>query len=77
MRRAGHNPTDIEVQDLINKIDSDAGTLSFQVDEHNLCKECPIIPSISCYSCYMEACWVSLIELIDIEGSRREILEAF
>ena len=31
MRRAGHNPTDIEVQDMINKIDSDAGTLTFKV----------------------------------------------
>jgi len=30
MRRAGHNPTDIEVQDMINKIDSDAGTLTFK-----------------------------------------------
>ena len=31
MRRAGHNPTDIEVQDMINKIDSDSGTLNFKV----------------------------------------------
>ena len=32
MRRAGHNPTDIEVQDLVNKIDTEsAGLLVFQV----------------------------------------------
>ncbi|XP_023347025.1 calmodulin-2/4 [Eurytemora carolleeae] len=31
MRRAGHNPTDIEVQDLVNKIDTEsAGLLVFQ-----------------------------------------------
>ena len=29
MRRAGQNPTDIEVQDLINKIDNGSGTLDF------------------------------------------------
>ena len=29
MRRAGQNPTDIEVQDLINKIDDGSGTLDF------------------------------------------------
>jgi hypothetical protein len=31
MRRAGQNPTDIEVQDLINKIDNGTGTMDFQV----------------------------------------------
>ena len=31
MRRAGHNPTDVEVTDIINKIDSDAGNIDFQV----------------------------------------------
>ena len=31
MRRAGHNPTDIEVLDIINKIDNDSGGLDFQV----------------------------------------------
>ena len=29
MRRAGQNPTDVEVQDLINKIDDGTGTLDF------------------------------------------------
>ena len=29
MRRAGQNPTDVEVQDLINKIDNGTGTLDF------------------------------------------------
>ena len=29
MRRAGQNPTDVEVQDLINKIDDGSGTLDF------------------------------------------------
>merc|ERR1719500_1244365 len=29
MRRAGHNPTDVEVHDLINKIDNGSGTLDF------------------------------------------------
>ena len=31
MRRAGHNPTDVEVTDIINKIDSDTGNIDFQV----------------------------------------------
>merc|ERR1711997_981259 len=30
MRRAGHNPTDVEVTDIINKIDSDSGNIDFQ-----------------------------------------------
>ena len=30
MRRAGHNPTDVEVHDLINKIDNGTGTLNYQ-----------------------------------------------
>ena len=29
MRRAGQNPTDVEVQDLINKIDDGTASLSF------------------------------------------------
>jgi len=29
MRRAGSNPTDVEVQDMINKIDDGSGTLDF------------------------------------------------
>ncbi len=31
MRRAGQNPTDIEVLDIINKIDDESGYLDFQV----------------------------------------------
>lgn len=31
MRRAGQNPTDVEVLDIINKIDDDSGCLDFQV----------------------------------------------
>ena len=31
MRRAGQNPTDVEVQDMINQIDDGSGTLDFQV----------------------------------------------
>ena len=31
MRRAGQNPTDVEVQDMINQIDDGTGTLDFQV----------------------------------------------
>ena len=31
MRRAGQNPTDVEVQDMINNIDDGTGTLDFQV----------------------------------------------
>ena len=30
MRRAGQNPTDIEVLDIINRIDDDTGYLDFQ-----------------------------------------------
>ena len=30
MRRGGQNPTDVEVQDLVNKIDDGSGTLDFQ-----------------------------------------------
>ncbi|XP_023327987.1 calmodulin-1 [Eurytemora carolleeae] len=30
MRRAGQNPTDVEVLDIINKIDDDSGCLDFQ-----------------------------------------------
>ena len=33
MRRAGQNPTDIEVLDIINKIDDESGYLDFQVNE--------------------------------------------
>ena len=29
MRRAGQNPTDVEVQDMVNKIDDGSGTLDF------------------------------------------------
>ena len=32
MRRAGHNPTDIEVLDIINKIDNETGGLDFEVN---------------------------------------------
>ena len=31
MRRCGHNPTDIEVADIINKIHDDSGTLDLEV----------------------------------------------
>ena len=31
MRRCGHNPTDIEVSDIINKIHDDSGSLNFEV----------------------------------------------
>ena len=31
MRRCGHNPTDIEVSDIINKIHNDSGSLDFEV----------------------------------------------
>ena len=30
MRRAGQNPTDIEVHDMINKIDNGSGVLDFE-----------------------------------------------
>ena len=31
MRRCGHNPTDIEVSDIINKIHDDSGSLDLEV----------------------------------------------
>ena len=31
MRRCGHNPTDIEVSDIINKIHDDTGSLDLEV----------------------------------------------
>ena len=31
MRRAGANPTDVEVTDIINKIDNETGAIDFQV----------------------------------------------
>ena len=31
MRRAGQNPTDVEVQDLLNNIDNGSGTIDFEV----------------------------------------------
>ena len=34
MRRAGHNPTDIQVMDIINSIDNESGYLDFQVPLH-------------------------------------------
>ncbi len=34
MRRAGQNPTDVEVQDMINQIDDGTGTLDFQVKDN-------------------------------------------
>ena len=30
MRRAGQNPTDVEVQDMVNKIDDGSGVLDFE-----------------------------------------------
>ena len=30
MRRAGQNPTDVEVHDMINKIDNGSGVLDFE-----------------------------------------------
>ena len=30
MRRAGQNPTDVEVQDIMNKIDDGSGTLNVE-----------------------------------------------
>ncbi|XP_023325721.1 calmodulin [Eurytemora carolleeae] len=30
MRRAGQNPTDVEVQDLLNNIDNGSGTIDFE-----------------------------------------------
>ena len=36
LRRAGHNPTDVEVTDIINKIDSDNGNIDFQVSHFTL-----------------------------------------
>ena len=32
MRRAGQNPTDVEVQDLLNKIDDGSGSGTLNVD---------------------------------------------
>ena len=37
MRRAGQNPTDVEVQDMINQIDDGTGTLDFQVKILRVC----------------------------------------
>ena len=37
MRRAGQNPTDIEVLDIINKIDDESGCLDFQVSQIVTC----------------------------------------
>ena len=31
MRRCGHNPTDVEVSDIINKIHDDTGSLDLEV----------------------------------------------
>ena len=31
MRRCGHNPTDIEVADIINKIHDESGSVGFEV----------------------------------------------
>ena len=33
MRRAGQNPTDVEVQDLLNKIDDGSGSGTLNVDD--------------------------------------------
>merc|ERR1711997_704528 len=38
MRRCGHNPTDIEVSDIINKIHDDTGSLNFE-DFYNIMEE--------------------------------------
>ena len=35
MRRAGANPTDVEVLDIINRIDNDTGYLDFPVNWKN------------------------------------------
>ena len=39
MRRAGQNPTDTEVLDIINKMDNDTGGLDFQVMGENNAKD--------------------------------------
>ena len=31
MRRAGANPTDVEILDIVNKIDGESGTFDFPV----------------------------------------------
>ena len=33
MRRCGHNPTDIEVADIINKVHDETGSLGFEVPQ--------------------------------------------
>ena len=40
MRRAGRNPTDVEVLDIINKIDDDSGCLNFKVPYNLLLQLC-------------------------------------
>ena len=33
MRRCGHNPTDVEVADFINKVHDDTGSVGFEVGQ--------------------------------------------
>ena len=43
MRRSGANPTDVEVTDIINKIDNETGALDFQVFYKSKTQKCSLI----------------------------------
>ena len=43
MRRSGANPTDVEVTDIINKIDNETGALDFQVIYRSKTQKCSLI----------------------------------
>ena len=49
MRRAGANPTDVEITDIINKAGSDTGCLDFAV------RFCPVIVIITSYILYIRS----------------------
>ena len=34
MRRAGANPTDVEILEIVNKIDGESGTFDFPVESY-------------------------------------------
>ena len=47
MRRSGANPTDVEVTDIINKIDNETGALDFQVIYRSKTQKCSLIYMVS------------------------------
>ena len=72
MRRAGHNPTDIEVLDIINKIDNETGGLDFEAN-------CDVFFTVTCNQTMQEFCYVmqNISKDEDLETGYKETFRVF